>query len=81
MSSKGQIVIPRDFRDNFLEGEEILIVKDNDRIVLKNKSSLLKQTKNDLKFAENIEKAYIESECGNSKTFDFDKGIEELKKW
>jgi len=41
ISSKGQIVIPSDMRNDFKEGEELLIIRDEDRIVLKKQKKYL----------------------------------------
>lgn len=35
MNSKGQIVIPSEMREDLKEGDELLIIKDDERIILK----------------------------------------------
>ena len=57
MSSKGQIVIPKDMREGFKEGEKILIIKDKDILILKKASSMSENLKEDLEFAKRTEEA------------------------
>lgn len=35
MSSRGQVVIPLEMRENIKEGEKLLVIKRNDEIILK----------------------------------------------
>ncbi len=81
MSSKGQIVIPSEMRTDLKEGDEILIIKDEDRIILKKVDKLTEQMKEDLEFAKRTEEAYQRIEAGEGTRMDFDDFIEEMKKW
>lgn len=81
MSSKGQIVIPSNMRGNLKEGDELLIIKDEDRIILKKADKLTEQMKEDLEFARRTEEAYKRHERGESIEMDFDEFISEMKKW
>jgi len=81
MSSKGQIVIPSEMRTNLKEGDKILIIKDEDRIILKKADKLTKQIREDLEFAKRTEEAYQRIETGEGIRMDFDDFIEEMKKW
>ena len=65
ISTKGQIVIPSDMRKNINIGDEFLIVRDSDRIVLKSMKSLAKNLKADLIFAARVEKAWVEHDKGS----------------
>ena len=60
VSTKGQIVIPAPLRDDVKEGDEFLMVKDDGRIILKNMKSLALTLRDDLEFAEEVEKAWQE---------------------
>lgn len=64
MSSKGQIVIPLDMRRDLRKGEEFVIIKDDERFVLKKIRQLTEQMKEDLEFARRTEKAWEEIEEG-----------------
>jgi len=62
VSTKGQIVIPSSLRRNIRAGDEFLIVRDDDRMILKNIKDV--DIKDDLVFAERIEKAWKEHDKG-----------------
>jgi AbrB family looped-hinge helix DNA binding protein len=81
ISSKGQIVIPSDMRGDFKEGEELLIIKDEDRIILKKTAKISEQMKEDLEFARRTEEAYKRIEAGEGIRMNFDDFIKEMKKW
>lgn len=81
VSSKGQIVIPSNMRKNLKEGDELLIIKDDDRIIIKKAADLTESIKEDLEFAKRTEEAYQRIEAGQGIKMDFDDFIEEMKKW
>ena len=81
ISSKGQIVIPSDMRKDLKEGDELLIIKDEDRIILKKADKLTEEMKEDLEFAKRTEEAYNRIEAGAGIKMDFDHFIQEMKKW
>ena len=81
ISSKGQIVIPSNMRDDLKEGDELLIIKDDDRIILKKADKVTKQMKEDLEFARRTEEAYDKIESGEGIKMNFDNFIQEMKKW
>lgn len=80
ISSKGQIVIPSEMRKDLKEGEELIILKDEDRIILKKVSTLTENMKEDLDFAKRIEEAWKSYERGEFISQPADKFIEELEK-
>ena len=81
MSSKGQVVIPLDMRKNIHEGDKLMIIKNNDQIILKKVEDFDKNIEEDLKFAKRTEEALRRIEKGKGIRRDFDKFIEEIKKW
>lgn len=81
ISSKGQIVIPSNMRGDLKEGDELLIIKDEDRIILKKAEKLTEGMKEDLEFAKKTEEAYKRIESGEGVKMDFDDFINEMKKW
>ena len=81
ISSKGQIVIPKDMRAGFKEGEKLLIIKDKGRLILKKATSTDENFKEDLEFARRTEEALKRIEAGEGITMEFDDFIEEMKKW
>ncbi|MBR9702246.1 AbrB/MazE/SpoVT family DNA-binding domain-containing protein [Candidatus Pacearchaeota archaeon] len=81
MSSKGQIVIPSNMRGDMKAGDELIIIKDDERIILKKAKQLTEKMKEDLEFARRTEEAYKRIEAGEGIRMDFDDFIEEMKKW
>ena len=81
ISSKGQIVIPSNMRENLKEGDEILIIKDEDRIILKKIDKVTEQMKEDLEFAKRTEETYKRIEAGEGIKMEFDDFLAEMKKW
>jgi len=64
VSTKGQIVIPSSLRKGITTGDEFLMVKDNERIVIKNMKDVAKDLKDDLLFAEKVERAWQDYDKG-----------------
>lgn len=83
MSSKGQIVIPQQLRNDFEEGDKIIVIRNEDQIILKKADKFDKQLEEDLKAARRIAQAWKEIEEGKSKRMspeEFLKEIRSLKK-
>ncbi len=81
MSSKGQIVIPNEMRNDIKEGEKLVIMKHNDRFIMKKATELDKNIIEDLEFARRTEEAWKRYDKGEFIEMDFDEFIKELKKW
>lgn len=81
MSSKGQIVIPSSMRNNFQEGEKFVVIKAGKQLILKSVQDFDKNIEEDLKFAKRTEEAWKKYEKGQFIEMDFDKFLEEAKKW
>ena len=81
ISSKGQIVIPSNMRDDFKEGDILLIIKGEDSLLLKKAGGLDKKFKEDLEFARRTEEAYKRHERGNFKSMPVEKFLAELERW
>ena len=64
VSTKGQIVIPNPLRREIQTGDEFLIVKDEKRMILKNVKDMAKDLREDLVFAERVEKAWQDYDKG-----------------
>lgn len=67
VSTKGQIVIPSKMRENIHEGDEFIIIKDKDRLILKNMQAIAAGMKDDLVFADEVEKAWKDYDKGKFK--------------
>ncbi len=81
LSSKGQIVIPSKMRDGLNEGDELVIIKDDSRIILKKADDLSEKMKEDLEFARRTEEALQRIEAGNFISVDSERLFEEMDKW
>ena len=81
LSSKGQIVIPSEMRKDFKTGDELLIIKDDQRIILKKANQLTEQMKEDLEFAQRTEQAWQRIEKGEFIEMPADEFLQELQKW
>ena len=81
MSTKGQIVIPVEMRKEFAVGEKLLVLKSDNKLIIKKASEMDEQLKEDLEFARQTEEAYKSFERGEFISMDFDDFMEEIKKW
>jgi AbrB family looped-hinge helix DNA binding protein len=81
MSSKGQIVIPSSMRKDLSRGEELLIIRDGDRYILKPLHKLEPSFKEDILFAEKTEKAFEDYQKGVFTRKPGQEFIDELASW
>ena len=81
MSSKGQIVIPREMRKNIKEGEKIVIIQNGNQLILKKAKDFSKNIEEDLIFAKRTEEAWKRYDKGEFISMDFDDFLKEAKKW
>ena len=79
VSTKGQIVIPNALRKGIRTGDEFLIIKDNERIILKSMKSLAVNLRDDLAFAEVVENAWQEYDQGKFVTKSKKEFLKELR--
>ncbi len=81
MSSKGQVVIPTEMRNDISEGEKLFIIKNKEQLILKKTKDLDKALKEDIEFARRTEEALKKYEKGEFKTMDSEEFLKELEKW
>jgi AbrB family looped-hinge helix DNA binding protein len=81
MSSKGQIVIPASMRKDLSQGEELLIIRDGGRYILKPLDELESSLKEDILFAEKTEKAFEDYQKGVFTRKPGQEFIDELASW
>jgi AbrB family looped-hinge helix DNA binding protein len=81
MSSKGQIVIPSELREDMKEGEQLIIIKNGHQLILKKASEMDKNLKEDLEFAKRTEAAWERYEKGEFKTSTAKEFLSDLEKW
>ncbi|MBM3308993.1 MAG: AbrB/MazE/SpoVT family DNA-binding domain-containing protein [Candidatus Altiarchaeales archaeon] len=81
LSSKGQIVIPQDMREEFSVGDKFVIIKDDHQLILKPLQDLGKNFMEDLKFAKRTVEALGKYEKGKFKEASSKDFLVELEKW
>ena len=81
ISSKGQIVIPVGLRKGLIEGEKLLIMRNDNHIIMKKASSSDTNLQQDLEFAKRTDAAWKRYESGEFKSMTADKFLKEMKKW
>ncbi len=79
LSSRGQIVIPSEMRDNFSVGEKLVIIKSGEQLILKKVSDLGGNFEEDLAFSKRTEEAWQSYERGEFVSRPADKFLEELE--
>ena len=80
MSSKGQVVIPTEMRNDIKEGDKLIIIKSGHQLIMKKASELEKNMKEDIEFARRTEEAWKRYEKGEFKTVSADKFLKMLEK-
>jgi AbrB family looped-hinge helix DNA binding protein len=81
MSSKGQVVIPVEMRDDLKEGEKLVVFKEGSQIILKKADDFDENLKEDLEFARRTGEAWKEYEKGKFETMEFDDFLKVVNKW
>jgi AbrB family looped-hinge helix DNA binding protein len=81
MSSKGQIVIPSSMRKDLSRGEELLIIRDGERYILKPLHELEPSIKEDIRFAEKTERAFKSYQKGEFTRKPNQAFVDELASW
>ena len=81
MSSKGQIVIPKELRKSFKQGDKVLLMYDGQRLVMKRTTLLEPQLIEDIAFAKRTEEAYQRYLHGDFKQLDKKEFLRQVKKW
>lgn len=81
ISSKGQIVIPKEMRKNLKKGDKLVIIKNKNQLILKKMEDFDKNLEEDLEFARRTEEAWKAYDRGEFTEMKFDSFIKEMKKW
>jgi len=76
MSSKGQVVIPKEMRKNIHEGEKFVIYEVEGKIIMERVDKIDKKLKEDLEFARRTEEAWKSYDRGEFIT----QSVEEFRK-
>lgn len=81
ISSKGQVVIPQEMRENLREGEKLVVIKNDGQIILKKMEDFDKNLEEDLEFARRTEEAWKRFDKGEFISMGEEEFLKELKKW
>ena len=81
MSSKGQVVIPQEMREEIEEGDKLVIIKNNRQIILEKMEDFDKNLEEDLEFARRTEEAWKRYDKGEFISMDAEEFLKEIKKW
>ena len=79
MSSKGQVVIPQELREDFNEGDKLVVIRNNDQIILKKADKFDKQIEEDILVAKRVEEAWKEIEQGKYKRMSSKEFLKEIR--
>lgn len=81
ISSKGQVVIPKTMRENFREGDSVILIEEDNRIIIKSIGSLSENFKEDLEISKRVDDAYKRYEDGKFVSLSKDDFLKEVKEW
>jgi len=81
MSSKGQIVIPKEMRKGIKEGEKLIIIQNGKQIILERAKDLDENFEEDLEFARRTEEAWKRYENGEFIEMDYNEFLKQARKW
>lgn len=81
LSSKGQVVIPQDMREEFNVGDKFMIIKKDHQFILKPVQELGENFMEDLKFAKRTIEALERYGKGNFKEVSGKDFLDELERW
>ena len=81
VSSKGQLVIPQDIRENLRikTGDLFAVASSNDILILKKLNNPIKEV--DIKTLRQVDEAWEDIEKGKYKTATLDEFMKEAKEW
>lgn len=68
-------------RKNFKPGDKLVIMDQDGRLIIKKANRLDENFKEDLEFAKRTEEAWKEIDRGEYSEMEFDKFIDEMKRW
>ena len=74
----GLIAIPPKLRKGFKEGQTLVVIRDDNRLVLEKVSDMDDRLKEDLEFARRTEEAWKEYDKGNFKRYSVDEFLKRL---
>jgi len=81
MSSKGQVVIPKEMREDIVDGEKLVIIRNGHQIIIEKEDFISETLEADLEFARKTEEAWQSYEKGDFKKMPVDEFLKEIERW
>jgi len=81
ISSKGQIVIPKDMRKGLKEGDKLVVMRSGNEFILKSEKSFSKKFLEDLEFSRRTEEAQKRVDRGEYTEMSKEDFLREIKNW
>lgn len=78
LSTKGQIIIPEEFRKDLEVGTSFIVSKQNDLIILKKVGGLTEEEEKEIK---ELDKIWKDIDAGNCDSYTEKEFFEEMKRW
>lgn len=79
MSAKGQVVIPKEMRQNIKEGEKLVVIRSGKQIILERVRDLDKNFEEEMEFARRTEEAWKDFEGGRYKKYPVHEFLKKLR--
>ena len=79
ISSRGQVVIPKEMRNGFKEGEKMVIIQNKNQLILEKMDVFGKNVEEDIEFAKRTEEAWKRYEKGEFISRSADEFLKELE--
>jgi bifunctional DNA-binding transcriptional regulator/antitoxin component of YhaV-PrlF toxin-antitoxin module len=81
LNPRGQLTIPAALREGFDDGEELVVINDGSRLILRKASALSEQEKEDLEFSMRTEEGWKEHDRGEYVETGSEEFLKELQRW
>ena len=81
MSSRGQVVIPKEIRGGFGQDDNIIVIRAGKQIILEKSADFEKNIAEDIKFAQRVAKAWKKYDQGKFAKKDKEEFLKEMELW
>ena len=81
IGAKGQIELPSGMRIGLKKGDKLVVIKDNDKWIIRNIDGMSGKMKEDIEFALRTEEAWQSLQRGEGIRVSYEKLFEEMDKW
>lgn len=81
LSPEGYVAIPAWLRRGFKNGDALIVIRDDDKLIIQRLTEMDEQLQEDLEFASRTRNAWKRYKKGEFKSMDFDEFLEQLRRW